>query len=420
LKLSSIRESARGSLWFLPSLCVGSVVVLSEVLLRVDESAVETDFAFGGGAESARGFLQAIAASMIGLTGIVFTITIVVLQLASQQFSPRVLRTFLRDRHSQLALGVFIATFTYALLVLREVRTEETSNGEFIPGISISIGFLLVMVSVGFFVHYINHIAQSIRVATITRSIGSETRATIAGLFENAPTGDPRPLPAGRSSVTLTSPEQGVLQSIDTHRMIELGRKRGAVITVIPAVGDYVPRGSKVLEVSGGDAGDAEDYLGALSLGAERTMQQEPAFGLRQLVDIAERALSPSFNDPTTAVQCLDQIHDLLRDLAARPFPSGQWLDDDDAVRVVVPVVSWADYVSLAFDEIRHYGEDAIQVHRRMRAALEDLLTVAPPERAEPLRAQLRLLGRAAERGFPDPSDRVTAGHSDEQGLGAG
>ena len=176
-----LREHLRGSLWFIPTLCVVFVVVLAEVLTRIDRSHPDAISLFEGGAESARGMLSTISSSMITFTGLVFTITIVVLQLASQQFSPRVLRTFLRDRHSQVALGVFVATFTYALILLREVRSGDGAGDEFVPNLSIAAALILVILSLALFVDYIHHISQSIRVGTITSSIGDETREAIAG-----------------------------------------------------------------------------------------------------------------------------------------------------------------------------------------------------------------------------------------------
>lgn len=413
-----LREHLRGSLWFIPTLCVMGAVVLALTLVRVDRSGFDADFLFGGGAEGARSFLSTISSSMITFTGLVFSITIVVLQLASQQFSPRVLRTFLRDRHSQFALGVFTATFTYSLVVLREVGSEEVSGGTFVPNLAVTMAFVFVLGSLFLFVDYIHHISQSIRVGNITHSIGEETRGAISDIYDHEHVDEPVPFPSGAPVQTLPALSRGILQGLDRDRMVELARSWDAVVEVIPAMGDFVPEGSPLIRVHGEPSTDVDHLYDAVSLGRERTMRQDPAFGFRQLADIAEKGLSPAVNDPTTAVQCLDEMHDLLRRLATRPFPSGQRMDSDDDLRLVYPVTSWDGYIHLAFDEIRSYGKDSLQIHRRLRSILDDLLGVAPPERHGPMQSQLRLLDASVERSILDDDDRASARRSDEQGLG--
>lgn len=418
MRLFRWREKVRGSLWFIPGLCVTGAIVLAYVLTYVDERVEELHFAFGGGADSARGFLSTIASSMITFTGLVFTITIVVLQLASQQFSPRVLRTFLRDRHSQVALGVFTATFTYALAVLREVRGEDGSDGVFVPSLAVSVSFLLVMLSLALFVHYINHIAQAIRVGSITRAVGGETQEAISDMFDREHVAEPSPLPSALDTDSVLSTTRGVLQGLDRDRLTELATEHDVVVEVVPSVGDFVPRGAVLMRIHGGGGTSGDPFREAAALGAERSMAQDPAFGFRQLVDIAQRALSPSTNDPTTAVQCIDELHDLLRHLGSRPFPTGQRFDDEGRLRLAYPVTSWESYVSLACDEIRHYGKTSVQIQRRMRSMLQDVMELVPEERREPVAAQLRLLDEAAERHLDTAYDRASAKQADEQGLG--
>lgn len=418
MKLFRLREATRGSLWFIPALCVVGAILLAFLLVYVDKRVEELQFAFQGGPDSARGFLSTIASSMITFTGLVFTITIVVLQLASQQFSPRVLRTFLRDRHSQVALGVFTATFTYALVVLREVRGEEGLNGSFVPALAVSASFLLVMLSLALFVHYINHIAQSIRVGSITRAVAHETHQAIAEVYDDEPVTDPRPLPSALDTDIVLSPSRGVLQALDRDRLARHAEENDAVIEVVPATGDYVPRDSVLMRVHGAGDVSKEELMSAVALGAERTMAQDPAFGFRQLVDIAQRALSPSTNDPTTAVQCIDEIHDLLRQLGGRAFPTGQRLDKSGKLRLSYPVTPWESYVSLACDEIRHYGKTSLQIHRRLRSMLLDVIDVVPEERQVPLREQLELLDRSVEEHLDTPYDVRAAKEPDEQGVG--
>lgn len=419
MRLFYLREHLRTSLWFIPTLCVGLAFALALLLAEVDrnvQSGLIERITFEGDAENARSFLTTISSSMITLTGLVFTITIVVLQLASQQLSPRVLRTFLRDRLSQLSLGVFIGTFAFSIAVLREMRPLPT-GAVFVPNISITVGYLLVLLSVGFFVAYIHHISQSIRIGAITHSIAREARAAISHIYDHDLVGELLEPPSGSPDLVLMSPRAGVVEAMDRDGLVEAARAADVVLEVVPAVGDFVPKGAPILHVHGRRDVDPE-IAEHIALGQERTMEQDPSFGFRQLVDIAQRALSPAVNDPTTAVQAVDLIHDLLRRLVVRPFPSGQRFDRDGNLRLIFPVTKWDGYVSIACLELRHYGERSIQVMRRMRAMLEDLRTVAPSDRLEPIERELRLLDGSIDRAWPDPHDRKVARAPDQQGVG--
>lgn len=418
MKLFELREHLRTSLWFVPTLCVTGAVVLAFVLIEVDRSGFESPYIFVGGADGARSFLSTLSSSMITFTGLVFTITIVVLQLASQQYSPRVLRSFLRDRHSQLALGIFTATFMYSLIVLREIRGEDSAGGGFVPSLAVTGAFLFVVGSLFLFVYYIHQITQSIRVGNITRSIGDETRDAIDHIYDQDEVPDALSPPRSRPTHVVTADSRGVLQGLNTGKMVRFAVEWDCLVEVVPSIGDFVPQGFPLIRVHGGPSSGVDGLLDSVNLGRERTTRQDAAFGFRQLADIGEKALSPSLNDPTTAVQCLDEMHDLLRRLGTRPFPTGQYLDNDGNLRLVHPVTSWEDYVHLAFDEIRSYGKDSLQIHRRMRSAINDLLDVVPPARQPPLRTQLELLDASAQRNIDDPEDRTSARGVDAQGVG--
>lgn len=424
-RLSDLRETLRSSLWFVPGVLVTGALVLSEVLIAVDRR-VDPDvlrMAFGGGPESARQVLSTIAASMITFTGVVFSITIVVLQLASSQFSPRVLRTFLRDRTSQTALGLFVATFAYALAVLRQVREDTGAGDTFVPGLTISFNFLMVLASLGLFVGYISHITRSIRASSIIGSVAGEARRLIDRLYPEDPEEDaPAEPPDGPPKMTVRlDGSPGVITSIHHRRLVARARQAGAVIVVRAKVGDFVPRGGELAHIYGGGAGEppAHAVQASLSLGPERTMQQDVPFGFRQLVDIASRALSTGVNDPTTAVQALDHIHDMLKTLGTRRFHSGTYRDDQGTPRLFVPRMTWEGYVSLGTDEIRIYGKGALQVRRRLQAVLRDLADTVPEDRRGPVEERLRLVEAAAEREFEDQRDRETAEDPDAQGIGS-
>ena len=420
-----LHEYLRSSLWFIPSAFVLSAFLLWLVMGAIDRAVDGDDLllAYGGGPDGAQEVLSAIATSMIAFTGVVFSITIVVLQLASGQFSPRVLRTFLRDRATQSSLGIFIATFVYALLVLRDVRAASPAQSAYVPGLSVSMALVVLAISLGVFVYYIHHIAQAIRVSWIIDAVADETRHSIVHQFTDMPDeGLELASPPGDPAQVLVASTPGVVQVVGKRALVALARRNDCVLVMRPSVGDFVPQGAALLDVYGGrelSVDDVDEALGEFALGLERTMEQDPAFGFRQIVDIAVRGLSPAINDPTTAVQCLDHLHDLLRYLARRPFRSGRLADEDGNLRLVVPPPSWEDYLDLALDEIRHYGAKSIQVARRIRAVLDDLETVVTGQGTEAVQRQRAVLDRTVEANFTDPHDRALARRPDTQGLGS-
>lgn len=379
-RIRALREAIRTGFWAIPSACVLVAIGLALGLVQADDS-LDTHLwlAFNGGPDGAREVLSAISSSMITFTGLVFSITVVVLQLTSSQFSPRVLRTFLRDRLTQFSLGVFVATFVYSVTVL---RTVTGGDQEFVPVLSTTVGLGLLLLSVGMFVAYIHHIATSIQVSAILAAIGAETRETIERRF---PAGDgPRAaFPGARDEpvvAIVVAPRSGVLTGIDPDRLVGLARAEGVTLRIDLRPGDFVPEGGPLVEVLGTGSADAGQVSAAITISSDRDMQQDVAFGLRQLVDIAERALSPGVNDPTTAVQALDQVHDLLRRLARRRLPDGLHRDHDGRVRLVTPPEEFSDYLDLALEEIDQYGAEVLQVQRRIDLLLADLALAARPE----------------------------------------
>lgn len=413
LRIAWLREYLQASLWFLPALAFSAAALLSIATTRIDQSlqpAMSLPFGLVLDAESARGLLSLISTWVLTFIGLAFTMTIVVLQLASGQFSPRVLGTLLRDRFSQTSLGIFIGTFAYAFIVLREVRSGSGTE-EFVPAISISVAFALMMISLGVFIRYVNHVAQSIRAGSV---IATVSKATRRALDDELPQRKDTPQTSTwRPYHTIPAPKGGLLRSYDEEGLVALAQKCDVVIELVPQVGGFVPHGAPLVRISGdAEALSESDVLSQISLGEERTMHQDPQFGFRQLVDIAERALSPGVNDPTTAVQVIDQLHDLLRDTLFRRFPTGHHSDDEDIVRLIVPMISWVDFLRLSVEEIRHYGADSIQVSRRLRTMLNDLLTVAPPSHQPAIEHELSVLHDVARDHFPDLKDASPPGLS--------
>lgn len=401
-----------------------SALVLGKALAALDRQIAqdaETWWLFAGQAETARELVSTIASSLLQFIAVVFSVTILVLQLASSQFSPRVLRTFLESRITQATLATFIGSFVFAISLLTEIRESNATHGEFVPALSVFVAFVLVLTCVGVFVVYIQHMAHSIRAVNVVYRVGEETRQSLERLYPDEVLEEAEP------SVSLPDREPdhcfphdrlpGVITSVNEGALVQLACDRDVVIRVVPQMGDFLPRGAPLFEVWGSGSIDLADLRERIVVAAERSPHQDAAFGFRQLVDVAERALSTGLNDPTTAVQALDQIHDLLRTLVQRDIPSPVRTDRRGQPRLVLSRPNWDSYVHLGFAEIRQYGATSIQVVRRMRAILDDLLSVAPPRRRACLDEQLRMLDAAAAE-FDWSEDRRLAGSSNPRGIG--
>ena len=410
---SSAARKVRSSLWFLPVVCVLGGLALSFVTIAIDR-ALDYDLVpewLTGGPDAAVAILSTIAASMVSLAALVLTITMVVVQLAMGQFSPRIVQTILRDKPSQLAIGLFIATFAFAMVSLREVRFEEPVT---VPGLAIAVAYVLVLVSIVVLVLYVHHIGRSLRVSALIEMVGSDTRRL---LDQQYPGGDhdERADPSA-----IEAPVSGVVCDIHHDRLVEAARRADCALAMVPALGEFVPAGSTMMRVVGdADRLDRDAVVGAVDLGLERTLQRDVAYGFRMLVDIAIRSLSESpFLDPTTAVQAIDRLHDGLRQLANRSFSDGLYRDERGSVRLIVPVMEWEDYVLLCFEEIRLAGAASPQVARRLTAAMQDLIAIAPPERREVVRRQLILLQEAIRDAALPGADVQLNLQPDRLGLG--
>ncbi len=400
---------ATSGLWFLPVMCVlaGALVSLGTIWLdrSFDYQAIPSDYV--GGPEAATATLQTIAVAMVSLTALVLTITMVVVQLAMGQFSPRIVQRILQDKPSQLAIGLFVATFVHAILTLREVRVDGDGTGQ-VPAIAVVTAYVLVIASIAVLVLYVHHVGQSLRVSALIELVGADTRKLLDRLY---------PATSGaRQSHSSTDPvirarKSGVIVKIGHEELVEEARRADCTLELVPALGLFVPADAELFRIHGDARGLDPDRLhDALILKLEPTLDEDVAYGIRLLVDIAERSLAESpFQDPTTAVQAIDRIHDVLRQLVGRPFPDGRHHDEAGVVRLIVPSMSWGAYVHLAFDEIRIAGAGSPQVVRRLVAALNDLRGIAPEERVGSLDEQLELLQAAALGAMRDERDARAA-----------
>jgi uncharacterized membrane protein len=406
-------SSLRSSLWFIPVMCVIGGVAISLGTLAIDRSM---DFEviprwITGGPDAALNIFGTIAASMVSLATLVLTITMVVVQLAMGQFSPRIVQTFLRDKPSQFAIGLFVATFTHAMLAMREVSLDGDGH---VPGVAIVVGYVLVLVSIAMLVLYVDHIGRSLRVSSLIELVGNDTRRLLDEQY-------PEPIDAAEGDPELIlSPMSGVVTAVDRDRLVSLAVESDCVLHVLASIGSFVPAGAPLIRIEGPAAELArDDAIHAISLGLERTLDEDVAYGFRMLVDVAERSLSDSpFLDPTTAVQAIDRLHDGLRQLAVRVIADGEFTDKTGRLRMTMPTMTWEDYVHLAFDEIRLAGAKSPQVSRRLVAAFQDLLRVAPAQRRPVLDQQLQLLDEAVRSSPLSERDIEVALSPDVQGIG--
>jgi len=414
MPLDRLWHALRFGVWPIPLLCV-----LGGIGLSFGTTAIDRYFDYGlipqsftGNPAVAQTVLSAIATSMVTLTSIVLTVTLVAVQLAMGQFSPRIVRALQSDRRTQLAVGLFVATFAYSILTLRAVDPQGSS----VPGLAVVVAYVLMLASIIGLILYVHHASRTLRVAGLIDLVGDELRKQLNDFYPPDEAASGR-----RDSRVIVSPEPGVIVRVDHEGLVAAARSAGCVLEMVPMMGDFVPVGAPLFRVHGGPAGlRSEKIVRLVELGPERTHTTDPAYGFRKLVDIAERSISQPFDDPTTAVQAIHRLHDCLRQLAPRPFPSGQHHDAEGRLRLVTRTIGWDGYVRLAFDEIRLAGACTLQVARRLRAALEDLKTVAPPERQPALDRQLGLLEAAVRREFDDEEDIDAALTPDQQGIGSG
>jgi len=395
-RLFSFWDSLRTSFWFLPSAMAASAVALSFVLLKVDtwlgaETVRDLGWLYTFGPEGARAVLSAIASSMITVAGLTFSITMLTLQLASSQFGPRLLRNFMRDRGNQIVLGTFIATFVYCLLVLRTVRGTEGSS--FVPHLAVAFGVLLALASIGVLIYFIHHIATSIRIETLLASLAAETHAAVDRLYPERLGRDPPPdatsaeglVPSGfeRDARTMRADASGYVQRVDLDTLLRLATEHDLLVRIAARPGRFVTEHDELYYAHPAErvsATIAEQLRGAFVIGQERTPEQDLQFSTRRIVEIAQRALSPGINDPTTALYCIDRLGETLGRLAERDIPSPLRFDESGGLRVITDVISLENLACPAFAAIARYGLEDADVIARLLGAMDALSQTARPE----------------------------------------
>jgi uncharacterized membrane protein len=369
--------------------------------------------------EGARAVVGVIASSMLTFTVFAFSILLLAVQIAGAQLSPRVIALALKDRLLKWALGAFVFTFAYSIAVLSRIEDVVLQ----LPMVVVILG---CFASIGMFLYLVDHTAKYLRPAGIIGSIAETADTVIENTYplpftgaEGLPAEQPISGASKASRTVYYRGASGMFQALDGPGLAEAARRNGCTIRLVPQVGDFVTKGQPLFHIYGNGEGLRDGELHqVVAFGPERTTHQDPTFAFRIIVDIASKALSPAINDPSTAVLALDQIHRLLRMVGQRYLGDGTIRDAEGTVRVILPTPNWEDFVSLGMAEIRLFGGSSIQVVRRLRAMIENLLAVLPEARHPALQEQLTLLDHTVERSFADPADRAYAGVGDCQGVG--
>jgi uncharacterized membrane protein len=424
LVLRSPRE-APVRLWTIPTFYTLGSIAAATVIPRL-EHAFLPGLTHAMSPAAAMAFLTATASGILSFTGIVFSIAFVMVQFSAVAYSPRLVLWFANRPAIYHALGIFIATFTYAMATL--LWTDREGSGA-VPLISAFIVVGLLVASMIAFALLVQGLG-SLQITDVLALVGRQGRTVIAeeAVVRDRHAAGPRGEKATAKQAGLAAPAQSVRHEgeprcvlrFDLPALLALAEGADARLVLVAAVGDTLVIGTPVVEVHGASRPvDPAALLAAVKVGRERTFEQDPKYPIRLLVDIAIKALSPAINDPTTAVQAIDQLDDLLRRLATRELGSVWLTDAAGRPRVFVPLPDWEDYLSLSFDEIRQFGITSVQVMRRLRASLHGLVEVAgDAERRQAVLRYLEHLDTAIAGSSLDTLDRATARQMDPQGLG--
>lgn len=417
MKLRILWDDLQSSLWFVPTLWIGSLGVLALLLIGLDQrlSYLELHrllpWLFIDGAEGARTMLGSIGTAMLTVATLAFSIIMLGVVQMANAYSPRILRQYLGDTDNQHVLGILIGTFLYSLLVMRVVRSTDESL--FVPTISVTVAILLALLSTAAFVYFVNHVAHSIEVSAVVTSIQRESQEVLEVLYpNNGPSLLPDELesPLAWDSLTIPSRYSGYIEAVAVKGLVAAAREAGGRVRVERSVGDYVLAGTPLATIWAAAAeqeGLGRAVYGQITLGSERTMVQDLAYGIRQLSDVALRAISPAVNDPSTAINCIDVLAALLAELLHRSPLSPYYHDEQGTLRLIVPHPTFETLLDLAFNQIRQYAANDYACTLRLLEVCTDLASLAmrPSERVA-LWKHIVMLGRSADRHLHEPWDR--------------
>ncbi|HTU77964.1 MAG TPA: DUF2254 domain-containing protein [Solirubrobacteraceae bacterium] len=414
------REALRTNLWLVPTVEIALAVVLFAGTYALDRAAADGTLRLPpwiavGSADAARTILTAIAAAVITVVTLVFSITIVTLTLASTQFGPRMLRNFIRDRITQVTLGTFVATFVYAVLALAAVGSAD--HGMFVPHVSVTMTMALVIVDVAVLVVFIDHIAKSIQLPQVIASIAGDLARAIDADARLPPASELKAGPSlseiltrlDQDSGVVRAPRSGYLQFVRIDTLIEISARSSAVIRLLHRPGHFVVEGQPLADVWPANAapGVARALGGAHATGPHRTLTQDLSFAVDQLVEIGIRALSPAVNDTFTALACIDWLGDGLCKIADRWRPQAVHRDATGRVRVIIVTAGFRRLVERAHEKIRQASRAMPAVMIRQLEGLAKIMSYASEEQRGVLLEQAEMILRASEESVPEERDRV-------------
>lgn len=410
-----IQLYVRNSIWIYPSLAIVAGLIAVSLLSRLERFL---GWRINLNPETARVVMATVATSLLTLVVLVTSTMLLAVQLASAQLTPRIIALVYRNNTRKLLLSFFVFTFTFSVGVL--VRIEDSVP--WLSGYLAAYGFLL---NLALMLYFIDGVGKTLRPSSVLRVVGLAGHEVIASVYprrlDEQQALSPEPIAALNSKPDriIVNSAGGSVLAFDLEGLMSLAEQSDCLIELIPQVGDFVAAGDPLFQIFEG-GGDLRDELlrKSVALGQERTLEQDPMFAFRIIVDIASKALSPAINDPTTAVLAIDQIHHLLREVGNRNLAEGRERDHAGRLRLVYRTPNWEDFLHLAVTEIRQYGRDSIQVMRRLRAMLENLIQTLPARRTPLLRRELELLQQSSRRAFPDMDDQVLADIGDRQGMG--
>jgi uncharacterized membrane protein len=410
-------DDLRDSLWLLPSVTVLASAALAAALVALEPlpDVFPEGLVYGGAPDGARAVLGELAGATITVTGLVFSLTVIALQVASSQFSPRLLRTFLRDRGTQVVLSGMLGSAVYDVAVLRTVRAASEETDAFVPALAVTVALLYSLVAVGLLIYFLHHVTRHLRVDVVMREIAQQTIGRLQAEREpELPDREPPEPPAEATSITVARLD-GYLQTADLGRLAARLRELGAHARLRPAVGSWVTRGTVLAwwwpedGVTTGEPDEVDDALHVnVHLGPDRTESDDVAFGLRQLADIALRALSSGVNDPTTAVQAVEQLSAVLGAAARHPL-GAVTVEDGSGARVILPRPTFAAHLALAVDQVRACGRDDTDVLVALLHLLTDLaeLVADSQDRRAAVAAQVDRVAAAVDLDDPEDRERV-------------
>lgn len=417
LDLHRLKLYLRNSIWVFPVLSIAGGLLAVALLNSIDRAL---GWEINIGADTARTVIGTVAASMFTLVVVSSSAILVAVQLASAQLTPRIISLVYRSRIRKLCITAFVFTFTFSVGAL--VRIESS-----VPLLTSYVAAYGFLINLAVFLYFIDGMGKTLRPGSALNVVGLAGRDVIQSVYPSRLKREQslilKPLETLKRdpSRVIVNAVDGVVLAFDRRGLMAMAESANCLIELVPQVGDFMAAGDPLFRIfDGGEKLSDETLRNSVAFGQERTLEQDPTYAFRIIVDIASKALSPAINDPTTAVLAIDQIHHLLRNVGSRSLAQGRETNERGELRLVYRTPDWEDFVHLAVTEIRQYGRDSIQIMRRLRAMLENLIQTLPERRAPMLRLELSLLQASAKRMFVDLYDQSLAETGDLQGMGGG